>query len=135
MNVNVKKYFITGISVIGLSLILVLVVVLNRKPIDITGKYVLKTDDKYVSTYLTITSHGDEFLFTMENDGGLKATYASKKLVSNEYVLADYSGDNKISEYKLQATNEGLSGTVDLLPIGRVNIYFEKIKTGAGEKK
>jgi hypothetical protein len=130
MNANIRKYFITGVSVIALSFILVLVIVLNRKPLDITGKYILKYDNKYLQTYLTVTSHGDEFLFNMENNDGLKATYSSKKLVSNSYTLTDFSGDNKMGVYKLDAMPEGLSGTIDQLPLGEVQIYFEKIKSG-----
>jgi hypothetical protein len=135
MNGNARKYVIAGISVIALFIIVVLIVLVNRKPLDITGKYVLKIEDKFIHTYLTVTSQGDEFRFNLENEDGLKAIYTSKKMISGNYVLTDFSGDNKVTEYRLDAEQNLLQGTVNLLPLGKIKIVFEKLASSDKTEK
>jgi hypothetical protein len=130
MNATLRKYFGIGALAIALFIIILIVVLVNQKPLDISGRYSLKVDGKYVNTTLVVTSHGDEFVFNMENSDGLKATYKSKKMLSGNYTLVDIAGENKTSEYKLIANPQGLEGTVDILPLGKVNIYFEKLDPG-----
>jgi len=92
MNTTVRKYFAIGALAIALFIIILIIALVNQKPLDITGRYSLKVDGKYVNTTLVITSHGDEFVFTLENPDGLRAIYTSKKMLSGNYTLADISG-------------------------------------------
>ncbi len=130
MNSTLRKYLGIGAAVIALFFIILIIVLVNQKPLDITGRYTLKADGKDVNTTLVVTSHGDEFVFNIENSDGLRAVYTSKKLLSGNYTLSDISGENKTSVYKLKASSQGLEGTVDILPLGKVNIYFEKLAPG-----
>ncbi|MEW5815548.1 MAG: hypothetical protein AB1798_09175 [Spirochaetota bacterium] len=94
--------------------------------VDITGGYTVKVNGEYTGTKLVVFNEGSKYRLVMEGERNLKATYVVPKSITNRYNFQDIAGHNKLSEYNLHATSKGLEGTVWVLPLGKVEILFEK---------
>lgn len=124
MNKKLLFLIIGVIVIVGLT-----VLILSRvRTSDFSGTYRLKQGGKGEDTMIHIALNGSTYSIEIDGVKDLHATYQARKTWRNILTITDNSDGNKTSEYELRHTNRGLEGKVWVLPIGEVDVFFEKVK-------
>ena len=119
---------------VAIAVVIVLVIVLvvylsfRKKPVVVTGNYRVKVNGELTKTTALIT--GDDTIFTvsMTGENELHYTYEMTKIKDDEFSVLEYVGVNKTAEYRLRVSRKGLEGTAWVLPVGKIEVLFEKVR-------
>jgi hypothetical protein len=118
------------VIVIVIVLVAALVVYLSvrKKPLDVTGNYRVKVNGELTKTTAMITGDDTGFTLSMSGENELHNTFEMTKTEDNEFTVLAYAGVNKITEYRLRVSKKGLEGTAWVLPVGKIDVVFEKVR-------
>lgn len=131
--IGIKKYlpvFSVGTAVVFL---IVLFFILRADP-DISGEYETRINGKITGTILTVKEEGDVFSLEMSGEKGISSGCKVKKNFLNNYVFEIISGPHTVARYEVKKTPRGLEGIAYIIPFGKVDIGFVKMKKKEGEK-
>jgi hypothetical protein len=111
-----------------LVIVLVLYFSLRRKPLDVTGNYRVRVNGELTKTTALITGDETSFTVSMTGENELHQIFEMAKISDEEFAVLEFVGVNKTAEYRLRVTKKGLEGTVWVLPVGKIEVLFERIR-------
>jgi hypothetical protein len=107
---------------------LVLYLSLRRKPLDVSGSYRVRVNGELTQTTALITGDHETYTVSMTGENELHHTYEMTKIKDDEFTVLEFMGADKTTEYRLRVTKKGLEGTAWVLPVGRIEVLFERIR-------
>jgi hypothetical protein len=114
--------------VVVLVIALVVYLSLRKKPLDVTGNYRVRVNGELTKTTALITGDDTGFTVSMTGENELHDTYEMTETRENEFTVLEFAGVNKTAEYRLRVSRKGLEGTAWVLPVGRIEVRFEKVR-------
>jgi hypothetical protein len=118
--------------VITVAVVLVIVLVLyfslRRKPLDVTGNYRVRVNGELTKTTALITGDETSFTVSMTGENELHQIFEMAKINDEEFTVLEFVGVNKTAEYRLRVTKKGLEGAAWVLPVGKIEVLFERIR-------
>ena len=113
---------------IVLVIALVLYFSLRRKPLDVTGNYRVRVNGELTKTTALITGDATSFTVSMTGENELHQTFDMTRIKEDEFTVLEYVGVNKTAEYRLRVSKKGLEGTAWVLPVGKIEVVFERVR-------
>ena len=117
---------------IGVSILVILIAAavvyfaLRKKEVGIAGDYLVKVNGTYTGATASIVDNESSYTVTIEGVKDLRKSYEMTKTSDNRFTITEYSGVDKVSEYELRAVKKGLEGTAWVLPVGKIELFFER---------
>ena len=122
---NARAILIAAVIVLAVAFVVYLSV--RKKPFDVTGSYRVKVNGELTKTTAMVTGDATGFTLSMSGENDLHAVYEMTRSENDTYTVLEYSGVNKTAEYRLRASKKGLEGDAWVLPLGKIDVAFEKI--------
>jgi hypothetical protein len=123
-----KARAVAIVVVVVLVIVLVLYLSFRKKPLVVTGNYRVRVNGELTKTTALITGDDTIFTISMTGENELHYTYEMTKIKDDEFSVVEYVGVNKTAEYRLRVSKKGLEGTAWVLPVGKIEVLFERVR-------
>jgi hypothetical protein len=124
-----RKARAVAIAVVVVLLVaLVVYLSVRRKPLDVTGSYRVEVNGEPTNTTAMVTGDDTGFTLSLSGENELHQVYEMTLSEDGVYAILEYAGVNKVVEYRLRASKKGLEGTAWVLPVGKIDVVFERVR-------